>query len=152
MGNEYAQYRTEQELLNCGFSQESLHSIKDTNTTAESRIMSSAHQQNDKQQDPANIEHTMLVKQLDDQQKLFARFKQYTDGRIMTLERGLSAAQEVIKDMHTKITTLQSNSHAQARQATGAKQENKPADKAIDRNNIAPAQVQVDKIFYCGER
>jgi len=154
--NEYAQYRTEQELLNCGFSEESLNNIKDTTVTARNEtqhVGPTSQNHLDEQKDVTTVgEETVFTHQLQDQQKMFSRFKQYTDGRIMTLERGLMTAQEVIKDMQTKITTIQSNQQARNIQAASVNQEQKPVNEAIDRNNVAPAQVQVDKIFYCGDR
>ncbi|MCF7799079.1 hypothetical protein K9M74_04185 [Candidatus Woesearchaeota archaeon] len=154
--NDYSQYRIEQELRNCGFSQESVNSIKDTtiiNRNGAQHVIPATQCHLDENQTKTTVvgEEARLARQLEDQQNMFSRFKQFTDGRIMTLERGLTTAQEVIKDMQNKLLTLQSNQQAQVNAAAPVRQNQAPATEAIDRNNVAPAQVQVDKIFYCGD-
>ncbi len=156
--NNYSQFRTEQELLNCGFSQESLNNIRDTTVIVHNGAQhvvptSQSHLNASKEENSTVVgDEARLARQLEEQQKMFSRFKQFTDGRIMTLERGLSTAQEVIKDMQSKILTLHSNKQAQTTNAAPVKQKSPVITEAIDRNNVSPAQVQVDKIFYCGER
>ena len=51
--------------------------------------------------------------------------------------------------------TMKSNQSAKAerdRQFQRGQESKEPLNKAIDRNNVAPSEVQVDKIFYCGTR
>jgi hypothetical protein len=155
--------RTEQDLLNCGFSEESINSIRNTTVitrdgaqhvvpTSQSYLQEERGAKPQQQTSIVETDSARLAQQFDDQQRMFSRFKQYTDGRIMTLERGLTAAQEIIKDLQNKMLTMKSNHQAQSYEDAPVKQPSKPLDKAIDRNKVAPADVQVDKIFYCGDR
>jgi len=155
--------RTEQDLLNCGFSEESINNIRNTTVITRDGAqhvvpLSQSHLQQESVAKPqqqistVGTDSARLAQQFDDQQRMFSRFKQYTDGRIMTLERGLSAAQEIIKDLQNKMLTIKSNHQAQNYEDAPVRQPAKPLDKAIDRNKVAPADVQVDKIFYCGDR
>ena len=94
-----------------------------------------------------------LQQQMQDQQRMFSRFKQFSDQRIMQLEHHLGKALEQLKTMNEVVMTLKSNAGAGAKAAAVANRvDGKPSESAIDRNNVAPSQVQVEDIFYSGTR
>jgi hypothetical protein len=104
---------------------------------------------------PNNSSHQELLAQLQEQQMLFSRHKHFTDQRLQKLEIAFTQAQEIIKQLQSTVMTMKSNQSAQAErdwQFQRGQQTKEPMDTAIDRNNVAPSQVQVDKIFYCGTR
>lgn len=146
-------------MRGCGFSQDSINAIRSTTVITRDGMQhvvpdSQAHldeaPQNPTTQGATTADH--LQDQVKDHQRMFARFKQFTDKKIMDLESQLNTALEQIKDMQQTILTLKSNQAAQATAAAPTKKEAAPADKAVDRNNVAPADVQVESIFYCGQR
>ena len=102
-----------------------------------------------------NSTHQELLTQLQEQQMLFSRHKHFTDQRLQKLEIAIGQSQEVIKQLQSTVMTMKSNQSAQAerdRQFQRGQESKEPSDKAIDRNKVAPSEVQVDKIFYCGTR
>lgn len=52
----------------------------------------------------------------------------------------------------TQAVAYEQHAQPQAAQPPEQRQERRPNDKPIDRNGIAPSQVSIEKIFYCGQR
>lgn len=153
-----SQYRTEQDLLGQGFSRESLDAIRSTTIItrngAQHVVPESQSYLDEKTASQEAISENSpqlmaLRSQFDQQQKLFSRHKQMSDSRIMQLEQHISKMTEQMKEMHNIVQTMRSNKSSQK---TVVKENTQPETEAIDRNGVAPADVQVDKIFYCGER
>lgn len=160
-------FKAQQELKSCGFTPESINAIQSTKVITRDGAQhvvpgSQAHLDEQKarvtQAQQSALESSgdaNLLAQLQDHQRLFSRHKNYTDQRLMKLETALSAAQQTIKELRTTVMTMRSNQQAsqeRERQFARAENTNEPSDKPIDRNKVAPSQVQVDKIFYCGTR
>lgn len=171
-------FQIEQDLLNCGLSQESIQSIRDTTVItrngsqhvvpqSQSYLDASGRQEHASTIiDSSMQENSSLVHRLHEQQNMFSRYKQFSDNRIATLERNLSSTMEQLKQLQSQVATIKSNQQAQNRVAfssPSAHQQESPSSspspsrqadisKPIDRNNVSPVDVKVENIFYCGER
>lgn len=175
---EMKQYYAQQELRNCGFTPESINAIQSTTVITRDGMQhvvpqSQSHLHQAPTQQP-QMQHTQthhqqahssvaqennnhilqsLQQQLQDQGRMFSRHKQYSDQRIMQLEHQLRKAIEQLKTMSEVVMTLKSNAGANAKAAAIANRtDGKPSTKAVDRNNVAPSEVQVEDIFYSGNR
>lgn len=162
------QYYAQRELRNCGFTPESINAIQSTTIITRDGMQhvvptSQAHLDQAPQrtqqvqttvsQDENNSIIQSLQQQLLDQGRMFSRHKQFSDQRIMQLEHNLTKTMETLKQMHEVVMTLKSNAGSAANAAKYANRvDGKPASQAIDRNNVAPSQVQVEDIFYSGSR
>lgn len=93
-----------------------------------------------------------LKESLAQQEMLFARFKQQSDRRIMQLEMAVSGMVEQIKKMSEVTMTIKSNQNAAQARAALNPADRDPCATAIDRNGVAPKDVQIENIFYCGNR
>ncbi|MBN1175344.1 hypothetical protein JXA48_01750 [Candidatus Woesearchaeota archaeon] len=161
--NSNTSFQIEQDLLNCGLSQESISSIRDTAVITRNGSQhvvpgSQSHldesRRNITTQIESATENSNFALRLAEQQQMFSRYKQFSENRIATLERNLSSTMEALKELHSAVATIKSNQQAQNRVASSSQQgvtEKTPSQQAIDRNNTAPIDVQVEKIFYCGE-
>ena len=164
------QYYAQRELQNCGFTPESINAIQSTTVinrngmqhvvpTSQSHLNEASQRtqqtgvQTEMDNNGLNPILQSLQQQFQDQQKMFSRFKQFSDQRIMQLEQHLSKTMEQVKNMHETVMTLKSNAGAGANAAKYANRiDGKPATQAVDRNNVAPSEVQVEDIFYSGNR
>lgn len=157
-------FQIEQDLLNCGLSQESISSIRDTAVITRNGSQhvvpgSQTHLDESRRTMTSQVEtateNSNIALRLAEQQQMFSRYKQFSENRIATLERNLSSTMEALKELHSAVATIKSNQQAQNRVASSSSQqgvtEKTPSQQAIDRNNTAPVDVQVEKIFYCGE-
>jgi hypothetical protein len=122
-------------------------------------IITVSREQRDKsiQQSSLNETHIQMINSLNEQLTMqtqqFSRFKQYADGRIIHLESQMGDVLEKMKTALDIIQTLKSNSEAaKNREKLNQGSDKTPATQAIDRTGVAPADVSIDKIFYCGER
>ena len=160
------QYYAQKELRNCGFTPESIDAIQSTTVitrdgmqhvvpTSQSHLDQASQRQAQTtiQEEGQHSILQSLQQQLQDHQKMFSRFKQFSDQRIMQLEHNLGKAMEELKTMHEVVMTLKSNAGASAKAAAVANRvDGKPSENAIDRNNVAPSKVQVEDIFYSGTK
>lgn len=164
------QYYAQRELQNCGFTPESINAIQSTTIITRNGMQhvvpaSQSHlheapqrtQQTSVQTEINNNESKQILQslqqQFQDQQRMFSRFKQFSDQRIMQLEHHLEKTMKQLKEMQETVMTLKSNAGAAAKAASFANRaENKPLSVAIDRNRVAPSEVQVEDIFYSGTR
>ncbi|MDD3175936.1 MAG: hypothetical protein PHU51_05655 [Candidatus Nanoarchaeia archaeon] len=174
---EYKNYRAEQSLMNCGFSPESIASIKSTRVVThngtqhvirneQSHLFENSAPKTEikdyPRPSPSTIEQNAvnkmdqnLIQQLTEQQQMqtqqFSRFKQYADNRILQLENQMGQVMERLKVATEIINTLKSNSEASANRARLNQGTTKdPVKEAIDRNGVAPADVSIEKMFYFG--
>lgn len=172
---EQTNFTTERILLNCGLTEESLHTIKDTagitrkgaqhnvpnsQRYLDKRIATEQHSLNTgltEQESDSLV--SSLSRQLQQQEQMFSRFKHFSEQRIGKLEDHLMTTTKVLKEMQETVFAIKSNQQAQNTFQQPSKESNtlekqnvRPATKAIDRNNVAPSDVQVEDIFYCGKR
>ncbi len=173
---EYKNYRAEQSLMNCGFSPESIASIKSTrvvthngtqhvirneqshlfeNNTPKTEITDYPKSNSTIEENAVNKMDQNLIHQLTEQQQMqtqqFSRFKQYADNRILQLENQMGQVMERLKVATELINTLKSNSEASANRARINQGTSKnPVKESIDRNGVAPADVSIEKMFYFG--
>lgn len=181
---QYRDMRTEQQLQACGLTVDSIQSIKDTTVItrdgeqhvvpkSQSHLANASASQTVTMSNDDSAGHLASIqRQLQEQQRMFSRFKQYNDERTMKLEHHLGSALEQLKDVQQQLMTIKSNQQAQTRiaensrasvynteqatanttaPATAPSQATREAAKPIDRNNVAPVDVKVEKVFYCGE-
>ncbi len=159
------QYQAQRELANCGFTPESIQAIQSTTVITRNgsqHVVPLSQRHLDESSQTANVtieadsSETIinsLQQQLLDGQRMFSRFKQNADNRIMQLEINLSKAIEQIKSLNETVSTLKSNARASELVDHYANRSDaKPSEKPIDRNRVAPADVQVENIFYSGSR
>lgn len=162
--SEYKNYRAEQILSQCGLSEDSINSIKSTRIVTHNGAQhvihnSQSHLFENQNTNTSNTPNTSiqminndLMNELASQQQQFARFKQFADARIMKLENQMGHVLEQLKLSTEIIQTLKSNSEAsfnRAKLAEGTARKD-PVTQAIDRNNVAPADVCIEKMFYFG--
>jgi len=164
------QYYAQRELQNCGFTPESINAIQSTTIinrngmqhvvpTSQSHLNETSQRteqtniQTETNNNSINPILQSLQQQFQDQQRMFSRFKKFSDQRIMELEHHLGKTMKQLKEMQETVMTLKSNAGATAKAASFANRvDNKPITNAIDRNRVAPSEVQVEDIFYSGTR
>lgn len=160
-------YKAAQELKNAGLTPESISAIQDTTVITRDGAQhvvprSQKHLDENTGIKAENVTSVgndairSIHQQLQDHQKIFSRYKNYSEQRITKLEIALSEATSHLKEMMQVVHTLKSNSQAaQKREEVFTKQNNgggNVSEKPIDRNNVSPSDVQVEKIFYAGTR
>ena len=161
------QFKASKELRNAGLSQESITAIRNTTVITKNGMqhvvpMSQKHldeglpnSTNEKTVVGDNQSTELLSQQLEDLQRMFSRYKQFSEQRITKLESAMGEASQFINELLSTVQTMKSNMNAEkVREEVYSKQDNgkPPLDKPIDRNKVAPSEVQVEKIFYAGRR
>ena len=161
------QYKASKELRNAGLSQESINAIRSTTVITRNgaqHVVPMSQKHLDEGLPNSDAEKTVvgdnqsdgvLAQQMEDLQRMFSRYKKFSEERITNLERAMSEAVQHINELLTTVSTMKSNAMAEkTREAVYAKQDahKEPLDKPIDRNKVAPSEVQVEKIFYAGRR
>jgi len=157
------QYYAQRELKNCGFTPESIEAIKSTTIITRNgaqHVVPESQKFLDETSTNVTIETEnenaiiqSLQQQLKDQQRMFSRFKQNADQRILQLEMALSKTMDQLNGLNEAVQTMKSNAKANELAASFAnRQDAKPSENPIDRNGVAPSQVQVEDIFYSGSR
>ena len=89
-----------------------------------------------------------LREQLQTQKDFFERIQQVNKNRIATLEKEVSELREgllKVKEFYDKVRDKQIVE--QTREAVFNHRDRPPVDRPIDRNNVAPADVAISKIF-----
>jgi len=155
------EFRATQDLQNCGFTPESINAIRATTVITRDGTQHVVPQAQE-HLNQGRKEHTEaremeaasmnIEVEFANQQRMFSRFKQFTDSKIMNLESNLTTAITQIKEMQQTMLTLKSNQMAQHTATMPAKEGRAPVTNMIDRNKVAPSEVQVESIFYCGQR
>ena len=153
--SQYAEFQTEQDLLNCGLSKDSIDAIKSTSVVThngaqhvvpESQTGRFEHtevrgsEQMASQESSSQSHESYLRMQLDDQQKMFSRFKNHSEQRIATLEKGLNEAIKELNDMKQQVETLKSNQRAQLRAQETAAQNTAQQSQRSQSNQHNDAQ------------
>ncbi len=89
----------------------------------------------------------------DETQKMLVRLTNNNKERINTLEKEVSQLTQKLCEAINFIEKIKDKETvANARQAILRRKDNPPLDTPIDRNNVAPSQVQLENIFYAGTR
>jgi len=112
---------------------------------------------------PQNVAHhsSSVQKQLDDlkeivevQKNHLERFQQINKNRLYSLEKEVSELREKLGKTTEIIERINDVEVVQrTRDALSSRRDKPPADKPIDRNGVAPKDVQIDKIFnFSGKR
>ena len=121
--SQYADFQTEKDLHNCGLTQDSIEAIKATSIVTHNGAQHVVPESQSGRFDHTEIRGTektsfsdssepFLRRQLDEQQQMFSRFKNYADKRISNLENGLQQAVTELNDMKREVETLKSNQRA----------------------------------------
>ncbi|MGM5481104.1 MAG: hypothetical protein ACQESE_01695 [Nanobdellota archaeon] len=153
--SQYADFQTERDLVNCGLTQDSINAIKSTSVVThngaqhivpESQTGRFDHaevrgsEQVASQESSSQSQEYYLRIQLDDQQRMFSRFKNYSDKRISALEKGLSDAIKELNDIKQQMETLKSNQRAQVK----AQQNVEPRTQSPDTSTQTPGYGAAD--------
>ena len=74
--------------------------------------------------------------------------------RITTLEKEVSELREKLSFALQTLEKMQDKEHVKQARAKleDRRQEKPPIDRPIDRNGVAPSEVQLNNIFYAGRR
>lgn len=90
-------------------------------------------------------------------QRIWSHFKRYVDlndRRIENLKQEIGIRDKMLKEVHDYVAKVKDQAVVQATREKVFQQNNQasraPANTPIDRNGVAPSQVQLDKIFYTG--
>lgn len=89
-----------------------------------------------------------LREQVQTQKDFFERIQQVNKNRIATLEKEVTELREgllKVKEFYDKVRDKQIVE--QTREAVFSHRDKPPVDRPIDRNNVAPADVAISKIF-----
>ena len=154
---DFKQYQTEQSLRSYGFTDESLSAVKSAQIVSNGETQQVLHGQdvaritNEEAPASAAVE-SALSSQLAYQERQFSRFKHFADERITKLEIQLSDALSQLKEMTLVVGTLQSNRIARESAARPKPESKAKSTQPIDRNGIAPADIELNEYFYCGTR
>ncbi|MFP4118919.1 MAG: hypothetical protein ACLFTH_02585 [Candidatus Woesearchaeota archaeon] len=144
--SQYADFQTEKDLHNCGLTQDSIEAIKATSVVTHNgaqhvvpesqagrfehtEIRSSETTTSSDSTKTSRSSDSFFRMQLDEQQRMFSRFKNYADKRISTLESGLQQAVKELNDMKQQMETLKSNQRAQNKVQASA-----PQGKTVEQN------------------
>lgn len=88
-----------------------------------------------------------------DMQAMLMRLAKQNRDRITSLEKEVSQLTQKLSNAVSFIEKMKdTETVANARQALQERRDRPPADRPIDRNNVAPSQVQLENIFYVGRR
>lgn len=107
--------------------------------------------------DPVQRVQTESSETPEEIQRLWNHFKRYADlndRRMKALQDEISEKDKILKEVFDYVSkekdkkTVQSSRENLARQQSAISRE--PLTHAIDRTGVAPADVQLDKIFYTG--
>ncbi len=84
------------------------------------------------------------------QKNKFERFLQINQNRMMTLEKEVVTLREELAKKTTMLDKLSDRETVQrSRDALFNRKDRAPSDRPVDRNNVAPSQVQIENIFNC---
>ncbi|MCC7574434.1 hypothetical protein KO361_02490 [Candidatus Woesearchaeota archaeon] len=85
-----------------------------------------------------------------EQKNKFDRFLTINQNRIMTLEKEVNQLREELNKKTQMLDKLSDKETVQrTREALFNRKDRAPLDSPVDRNNVAPSQVQIEKIFNC---
>ena len=85
-----------------------------------------------------------------EQKNKFERFLTINQNRIMTLEKEVNQLKDELNKKTQALERLSDKEVVQrSREALFNRKDRAPLDKPVDRNNVAPSQVQIETIFNC---
>ncbi|MFP4567777.1 MAG: hypothetical protein ACLFN8_02435 [Candidatus Woesearchaeota archaeon] len=85
-----------------------------------------------------------------DQRNKFERFLTINQNRMMTLEKEVNELRSELTRKTEMLNKLSDKETVQrSREALFTRQDRVPLDRPVDRNNVAPSQVQIENIFNC---
>lgn len=88
-----------------------------------------------------------------DMQAMLIRLAKQNRDRITSLEKEVSQLTQKLSNAVSFIEKMKdTETVANARQALQERRDKPPVNRPIDRNNVAPSQVQLENIFYVGRR
>jgi hypothetical protein len=88
-----------------------------------------------------------------DREAMLLRLANTNKERITSLEKEVShLTQQLAKVMEFVEKLQDTETVTNARRAIQERRDRPPVDRPIDRNNVAPSQVQLENIFYSGRR
>lgn len=85
-----------------------------------------------------------------EQKSRFDRFVQISQNRITSLEKEVAELRSQLDTATESLNKLKDKDVvAKSREALFSRKDAPPLDKPIDRNGVAPSQVQIENIFNC---
>ncbi len=87
---------------------------------------------------------------IQEQKNKFERFLTINQNRIMTLEKEVNELKQELQKKTQALEKLNDKEVVQrSRDALFNRKDRAPLDRPVDRNNVAPSQVQIENIFNC---
>ncbi|MFT4282994.1 MAG: hypothetical protein ACMXX6_01065 [Candidatus Woesearchaeota archaeon] len=101
-----------------------------------------------KEMTPIEITNTLI-----EQKAMFQRVIQNNKNRIKDIEKEVGELASKLKEATEFINKIKDREIVEkTREKLYSMRDKKPMDKPIDRNNVAPKDVDIQKIFYAGGR
>lgn len=93
---------------------------------------------------------TQLQISMQEQKNKFDRFLSINQNRIRTLEKEVNQLKEELNKKTEVLNKMNDKEVVQrSREALFNRRDRAPLDNPVDRNNVAPSQVQIENIFNC---
>ena len=90
---------------------------------------------------------------MEEQRRIFERHISINRQKINSLEKEVEQLKMVVKKTTEFMNKINdSEVVAKKREALHSRRERPPSDRPIDRNGVAPSDVQIREIFYAGRR
>jgi len=94
-----------------------------------------------------------ILEQVNNQRNNTERILKISQNKIYSLEKEVSELRDELKKATEVLTKLRDKEVVQkTREALFNRQERAPVDRQIDRNNVAPKDVSIEKIFNCSHK
>ena len=94
-----------------------------------------------------------ILEQVNNQRNNTERILKISQNKIYSLEKEVSELRDELKKATEVLTKLRDKEVVQkTREALFNRQERAPVDRPIDRNNVAPKDVSIEKIFNCSHK
>ena len=118
---------------------------KQTQQFSKPQVRTTKEPQNDYQEQLDKLQITMQ-----EQKNKFERFLTINQNRIMTLEKEVNELKQELQKKTQALEKLNDKEVVQrSRDALFNRKDRAPLDRPVDRNNVAPSQVQIETIFNC---
>jgi len=135
---------------------EYLNQIQRTGSVTPQATQNSFQQRQNPQDQSAKLQQDILSlqEQITNQKNQFDRYVHITQQRVLTLEREVKELRDQLAKTSQIAEKIKDKQVVeQTREALFNHKERPPADKPIDRNNVAPKDVQIGNIFnFSGRR
>jgi chromosome segregation ATPase len=91
-----------------------------------------------------------IQEKLQEQKNKFDRFLTINQNRIVTLEKEVNQLRDELNKKTELLNKISDRETVQrSRDALFNRKDRAPLDRPVDRNNVAPSQVQIENIFNC---